>query len=262
MAAESFLADMVRNVAGPSVPVATLVPADSDPHEFQPRPSDLARIRSASVLFVSGRGYEAWLAPALPALTGTKIVETSAALPAGSPGADDPHVWMDPRNVPAMVEAVRATLAGLWPGSAAVFSANAEGYAKQVLALDARVRSRFASLPADRRILLTNHDALGRFAAAYGLRILGTVLPGTSTEAAPSARSLGALVETMRSSGARALFLDVGEKSELARQVAKEGGLRVVTDLYVEGLSGPDGPAPSYLAMIEHDAEVIYDGLR
>ena len=142
------------------------------------------------------------------------------------------------------------------------FATNAAAYDKELLALDGRIRALVAGLPPDRRLLLTNHDALGYFAKAYGFRIAGTVLPGTSSESAPSARALASLVDTIRSSGVRAIFLDVGENAAIAREIAKEGRVSVVTDLYVEGVSQAGGSAPSYVAMLEHDARVITDALR
>ena len=263
IAAESFLADIAHNVAGDRIRVGTLVPPDTDPHEFQPRPGDIARIRATRALLVNGRGYEAWLAPSMAALEGTRIIEASGGAET-SPGAapSDPHLWMDPRKVLAYVETIRSALSGLYPAYAEDFSRNAAAYSKELVALDGRIRGVLSRLPEERRVLLTNHDALGHFASAYGFKVVGTVLEGTSSESAPSAKALSRLIDTIRSSGAGAIFLDVGENAAIAREVAKEGGVKVVTDLYVEGVSGPKGPAPTYIAMLEHDAEAVYDALR
>jgi ABC-type Zn uptake system ZnuABC Zn-binding protein ZnuA len=263
MAAESFLADIAQNVAGDKIRIGTLVQPDTDPHEFQPRPGDIARIRATKALLVNGRGYEAWLAPSMAALEGTRIIEASGGV-AATPGAaaSDPHLWMDPRNVLAYVETIRSALSGLYPAYAGDFSRNAAAYSKELAALDGRIRAVLSRLPEGRRVLLTNHDALGHFAAAYGFKVIGTVLEGTSSESAPSAKALSRLIDTIRSSGAGAIFLDVGENAAIAREVAKEGGVKVVTDLYVEGVSGPKGPAPTYIAMLDHDAEAVYDALR
>lgn len=257
IAAESFLADIVRNVAGDRLSVGTLVPPETDPHEYQSRPQDFARIRAAKLFVTAGAGYEAWLASAAGALQG---VDEFALFEADSSG--DPHFWTDPRNTAAALPALAEALAKVAPDAKAAFEANAQRYATELLALDSRIRARFSVLPAGRRLLLTNHDSLGHFAAAYGFRVVGTVLPGTSTEAAPSAKGLSELVAAIKSVGALAIFLDVGENRSLADAVAKETGVRVVTDLYVEGTSAADGPAPTYVAMLEHDAEAVADALK
>ena len=257
IAAESFLADILRNVAGDRLVIGTLVPPDTDPHEFQPRPMDFARIRGAKAFFVAGAGYEAWLASSAGALEGVDMVSVFK-----DDGSGDPHFWTDPRNTVAALDGIVAALSKLKPEAGAVFAANAKGYAASLSELDARIRARFASLPASRRLLLTNHDALGHFAAAYGFKVIGTVLPGSSTEAAPSAKGLSQLILAIRKTGVPAIFLDVGEKRVLAQTVASETGVKVVTDLYIEGTSAADGPAPTYIAMLDHDAEAIADALK
>ncbi|HUX42411.1 MAG TPA: metal ABC transporter substrate-binding protein [Rectinemataceae bacterium] len=257
VAAESFLADILRNVAGDRLVVGTLVPPDTDPHEYQPRPTDFARIREAKAFFVAGAGYEAWLASAAGALEGVDIVSVFK-----DDGSGDPHFWTDPRNTAAALDGIVAALTKLAPDAQALFAANAKRYAASLAELDARIRTRFASLPPARRLLLTNHDALGHFARAYGFTVIGTVLPGSSTESAPSAKGLSELITSIRKTGVPAIFLDVGENRSLAETVANETGVKVVTDLYIEGTSAADGPAPTYIAMLDHDAKVIADALK
>lgn len=114
-----------------------------------------------------------------------------------------------------------------------------------------------AGVPATKRLLVTNHESLGYFADRYGLRVVGALLPSVSTGAEPSAGQLAALIERIRLTGAPAVFLEAGVNPQLARQLAEETGLRVVTDLYTESLTNVDGPAPSYLAMMRHNARSI-----
>ena len=257
VAAESFLADIVRNVAGGRLLVGTLVPPETDPHEYQARPSDFARIRNAKLFIVAGAGYEAWLQSAAGALEGVDVVSLFK-----DDGSGDPHFWTDPRNTAAALGGLVAALSKIDPASAPLFEANAKRYAAELGALDARIKARFAPIPPGRRLLLTNHDALGHFAAAYGFRLVGTVLPGSSTEAAPSAKGLSELLSAIKTSGAPAIFLDVGENKKIADTVASEAKVKVVTDLYIEGTSASEGPAPTYIAMLDHDAEVIADALK
>jgi ABC-type Zn uptake system ZnuABC Zn-binding protein ZnuA len=110
-------------------------------------------------------------------------------------------------------------------------------------------------------MLVTNHESLGYFADRYGFRVIGTIIPSVSTEAAPTAQQVARLVERLKAAHARAVFLETGANPGLARQVAAEAGVRVVTELYTHSLSGPEGPAASYLAMMEYNAAAIVAAL-
>jgi ABC-type Zn uptake system ZnuABC Zn-binding protein ZnuA len=124
------------------------------------------------------------------------------------------------------------------------------------------VKDQVNQLPVEQRLLVTNHDALGYFANAYNFKIVGAVIPSVTTDASPSARQLASLIGTIKSSGARAIFLDIGENQNLAQQIASETGVKVVTGLYVESISGSAGPAPTYIDMIKYDVTVILEALK
>jgi zinc/manganese transport system substrate-binding protein len=128
--------------------------------------------------------------------------------------------------------------------------------------LDSSIKTQVAQIPPERRLLVTNHDALGYFADAYGLRVVGALIPGVTNEAAPSAQQIAALIDSIKGIQAPAIFLDVGENQDLAQEVASATSARVVTDLYVETLSARDGPAPTYLDMLRHDTASIVEALR
>jgi ABC-type Zn uptake system ZnuABC Zn-binding protein ZnuA len=268
VATTSWLADVARNVAGDRLQVEVLIPAGVDPHEYQPRPQDVALLEQSQVLIVNGLGYEAWLEGTLQSLGGQRrlLVASNGLTPAPDPSGEhpggDPHMWMDPLNVIGYVEQIRAGLTQADPDGAAAYARNAEAYIARLHDLDAWVREQVAGLPAERRLLVTNHDALGYFAQAYSFQLVGAVIPSVTTGASPSAQQLAGLITTIRESGAPAIFLDAGENQDLAQQIAAETGVRVVTGLYVETTSAPDGPAPTYLEMIRHDVRVIVDALQ
>ncbi len=268
LAVETFLADIAQNVAGERLGVESLLPVASDPHEFQPTAQDLIRIARSPVLIVNGAGYETWLTKMLESDAGPRrVIVASAGLvpnpdPSGGYPAGDPHLWMNPSHVIRYVENIRDGLAEIDPAGKEVYRANAEAYLARLKDLDRWARQQIAQLPPERRLLVTNHDTLRYFAQAYGFEIVGLVIPGLTSEASASARQLASLVETMRSRGVRAIFLDAGENSKLAEQIAAESGARVVADLFVESLSPPDGPAPTYLDMIRHDVTIIVEALK
>ena len=268
LATESFLGDIAQNVAGERVKVEILIPFSVAPHEFEPKPQDITKIAQSDVLIVNGLGYEAWLKNTLENITGQHllVVASSAISPSPDPSGEhpegDPHMWMNPLNVVKYVETIRDGLSQADPAGKDIYARNAEAYIAQLKDLDEWVKTELNQLSMEKRLLVTNHDALGYFAEAYGFKVVGTVIPGVSDAASPSAQEMAALVETIKSSGAPAIFLDVGENETLAQQIALETGVKVVSDIYVEGISAPDGPAPTYIDMIKYDVLRIIAALK
>ena len=279
LAAESFLADIVQVVAGDRALVDTLVPVGVDPHAFQPTPADLRRVAEVDLLVVNGVGLEAYLTDLMASAgEGKTVIEAATGIPlrkmeeeaATADEGDhddhdheegDPHLWLDPLLVQRYVDTISAGLAAADPDGAAVYAGNARAYQAQLSELDKEIRSLLVGVPAERRLLVTNHESLGYFADRYSLKVVGAILPSVSTGAEPSAGELAALVEQIKLTGAPAIFLEAGVNPQLARQLAEETGLRVVTDLYTESLTTTTGPAPSYLEMMRHNARSIAAGL-
>ncbi len=262
LAAETWLADIAQNVAGQRLHVDELLPPGVDPHEYQPAPQDAIKIAQANVLIVNGMGYEAWLTKSLQDTGGhqTVVTATQGMAPTGDP--PDPHMWMDPLNVLRYVVNIRDALSQADPAGKDIYAANAESYIAKLRELDASIKSAVAQVPPEKRLLVTNHDALGYFAQAYGFQIVGAVIPSVTNEASPSAQQLAALIDTIKRTKAPAVFLDVSENRNLADQIASSTGAKVVTSLYVETLSAPSGPAATYLEMMRHDAQVIVEALK
>jgi len=117
-------------------------------------------------------------------------------------------------------------------------------------------------IPPERRLLVTNHESMGYFADRYGFKIVGTILPSVSTGASPSAQDLAQLVDKIRSSGARAIFLETGSSSQLADQVARETGIKVETGLRSHSITGPDGDATTYIEMMRFNVDAIVAALK
>jgi zinc/manganese transport system substrate-binding protein len=268
LATETFLGDIAQNVAGNRLTVETLLRPGVDPHEFQPTPQDAIKIAQSQVLIVNGLGYETWLTKSLEAGGGQRLVIvastglTANPDPSGEHPDGDPHMWMNPLKVVQYVANIRDGLSKADPAGAAQYAANADTYAAQLKDLDQWIKGQLTQLPAERRLLVTNHDALGYFAEGYGFKVVGAVIPSVTNEASPSAKQMADLITTIKSSGAPAIFLDISENQNLANQIASESGARVVTDLYVETLSAAAGPAPTYIEMIKHDVSAIIQALK
>jgi ABC-type Zn uptake system ZnuABC Zn-binding protein ZnuA len=281
VAAENFLADIARNVAGIRATVSALVPSGIDPHDFQPSPKDLAIVAQSRMLIVNGAGLEGWLTQALNNVGGNRIVvAASQGLPGrtggyglgspaitdlsatASPASTDPHFWMDPVLVKTYVNNLRDGFIQLDPAGQDVYRRNASAYSAQLDALDQWIRSQIALIPAGQRLLVTDHEDLGYFADEYEFRLIGAITPETSSEAEPSASHIADLITQIRSSGDKAIFLDIGTNTQLADQICREAGCRVIRELYIHWLSPSSDLAPTYLEMMRHNVTVIVEALR
>ncbi len=286
MAAETFLADIAQQVAGDRVMVEALMPLGLDPHAFTPTPRDVTRIAESDVLIVNGAGFEGWLDEVLKNAGGNAVVITASdGLTSRTPdpseevhteeevhedqeteehdhGEGDPHFWLDPLNVIVYVENIRDGLSQADPQGKETYAQNAAAYIEALRALDADIRAQVETIPPERRVLVTNHESFGYFADRYGFTLAGAVIPSANSSAETSAQQVAALIDTIRQSGAPAIFLETGANPKLAEQIAAETGAQVVTGLYTHSITGPEGDAPSYLAMMRSNVARITAALR
>jgi zinc/manganese transport system substrate-binding protein len=173
--------------------------------------------------------------------------------------ANDPHAWQNVANIPIYVRNIARALAQIDAAGAAAYQANAERYVQRMGELDAWVRSRMATVPADKRRAITTHDAFTYFAAAYGVQLLAA--QGVSSEHEPSAAQVARLIAQARQLNIRALFIENMTNPRYVQQIARDVGAPVGGTLYADSLSPPDGPAPTYEAMIRTNVETMVAGL-
>jgi ABC-type Zn uptake system ZnuABC Zn-binding protein ZnuA len=260
---ESFLADITRQIAGSRLKVDTLIPINVDPHAFEPTPRDISRIADSQVLVINGGGIETWLTPVLNNAPGQHLViEASKGLSSRTAAAVDPHFWMDPTHVITYTQNIRDGLIQVDPAGKSTYEDNARAYIAQLKDLDSWISLQVQQIPPARRLLVTNHESLGYYADRYGFTVVGTIIPSVSSEAAPSAQEVVKLINTIRSTGSPAVFLEIGANPDLARQIASETNLRVISDLYTESITDPNGPAPTYIDMLKMDTRTIVDALK
>jgi ABC-type Zn uptake system ZnuABC Zn-binding protein ZnuA len=267
-AVENFLADIAQNIAGDRLTVGPLIPYGIEPHEFEPTPRDMITVSNSDLLIVNGGGLEGWLESGLNTVGGSRIVITASAGLVSRSGTEgtshtdaDPHYWLNPVLVKTYVSNILEGFIRLDPEGESVFRRNAGSYVAALDELDHWIETRVAQVPADQRILITNHESLGYFADRYGFTILGSIFPGVSPDAQSTASQLADLIEKIRASGARAIFLDTGTNTQMADQIAQETGCSVITGLYTHSLTPPGGVASTYLDMMRYDVNLLVDAL-
>lgn len=275
----SVLGDLVRQVGGERVAVRVLVGPESDVHTFDPSPADTAALAEAALVFENGLGFEPWLdrlyAASRSAARRVVVTEGLAGLIRSDAGhADehrekraesgvDPHVWHDVQNAMHMVGVIRDALVQADPANAATYRAHAERYLAELQALDAWIVAQVATVPPERRKLVTAHDTFAYFARRYGFTIIGTVLGAVTTEVAdPSAAQVAALVRTIRAAGVPAIFAENVSNPRLMERIAREAGVEVVPGLYTDALGKPGSPGDTYVSMLRTNVERIVLALR
>lgn len=264
----SIIGDVVRNVAGDGLDLVVLVGPNGDAHEYEPTPTDSVNIAKARIIFENGLHLEHWL-DKLYAASGSKakrIIVSQGVTPRvfeDNLQETDPHAWQDVSNVVLYTQNVRDALIAIDPAQKDKYAANADAYIKKLKTLDAWVREEVAFIPVDKRKLVTNHDALGYFANAYGFKIIGAVIPSATTEAAdPSARQTVDLLNIIKANGVHAIFSENMANPKLAQTLSLEAGVQVGPELYTDAL-GPEGSeGETYLKMIKYNVMVFRKYLK
>lgn len=270
VASFSILGDLVRQVGGTHVTVTSLVGPDSDAHGFSPAPGDAKTVARADIVFVNGLGLEGWLDRLIRA-SGTRapvVIASRGVAPIAGEGsgedryghsaherAVDPHAWQSVANAKIYVANIRDGLRKADPAHAADYDAAAAAYTVKLDELDGAVRAAVAKIPSANRQIITTHDAFGYFAAAYGLRFIAP--QGVSTDSEASPRDVAAIIQQIRRDKVPAVFLEnISDPRQMA-QIARESGARRGGKVYSDALSGPDGPAPTYLDMMRSNLKAF-----
>ena len=261
VASFSILADFVRNVGGDRINLTTLVGADGDVHVYTPAPSDAKRIADAKLVIVNGLGLEGWL-PRLVQSAGSKamVVTASSGIAPLKLGSNaDPHAWQSVPDAKIYVANIGNALAAAAPDDADGFRSRTRAYLDKLDALDREVRDALAKIPAEKRRVISTHNAFGYFAAEYGIQFIAPL--GVSTETEPSARDIAAIITQVRTQKIPAVFLENISDDRLIRRIAAETGAKVGGTLISDGLTGEKGPAPTYIDMVRHNIKALTSAL-
>lgn len=262
----SILGDLVGNVGGERVEVATLVAPNGDVHVYAPTPGDVKTIAAANIVFVNGLGLEGWIDRLIAASASrAPVVVTSSGVTPRSgersreQAVSDPHAWQSVANAKIYVENIRDGLVAADRNGEKNYQANAAAYLAKLDALDGEIKAAIAAIPSARRKVITTHDAFGYFGDAYGVEFIAP--EGLSTEAEPSAREVAKLIEQIRRENVPALFLENVSDPRLLQRIAAETGVRIGGELYSDALSPPDGPAATYIEMMRSNVRELTSAL-
>lgn len=263
----SVLADMIGRVGGTRVQVANIIPVGAGPEDYQPSPDDARALAEADIVFYNGHGLEEWLDDLLKnaARPNRPQIAVSDGLPALGVGdaefqAGNPHFWLSAAYGAKYAEKIRDGLIGVDPDGKASYTANADAYINELLALNSELKQQAATLPAEARKIVTNHDALPYFAQEYGFTIVGNLLG--SAESEPAAGELAALVQQIRAEHVKAVFSESQFSPKLTQTIAGEAGVKVVANLYTDTLGDSGSGVTSYADMLRYDMKTIVDALR
>jgi len=250
VASFSVLADLAKQIGGTDAAVTSLVPIGGEPHDWEPRPRDVAGLAEADLVLVNGLGLEGWLDRLIAAsgYAGPVLVASRGIDPIlDQYGTPDPHAWHSPAAAALYADAIAGAFTELRPARADAFRTNLDSFNAELDALVAWARGRAAAIPPEQRVVVTTHDAFAWLGRDYTIRFLSPA--GLDSAAQPSAKRLGELVAEIRAAGVDAVFLEAGGNPRLARTLADEAGVAVGPPLYAGTLTPIGGPAADYLAM-------------
>src|SRR5271169_819674 len=263
----SILEDIAREVGGGDVAVTSLIGRDANEHVFEPSPKEVRLLTQAQLFIVNGFGLEGWLTRLIqsaryrgPVVVATEgITPLTTTEPGGTGPSSDPHAWQDVRNGIVYAGNIARALAGIDPAHSGAYQQRFGHYEAELEALDQRVRERLGTIPAEKRRVITTHDAFAYYGKAHGVTFLAP--EGLSTDSEPSAKTVAALIRQIRREGIKALFLENISDPRLMEEIARETGATLGPPLFSDALSRPDEPAPTYIRMIEYNTATLQAGM-
>jgi len=267
IASFSILADIAREIGGDLTRVDSLVGPDADAHGFEPRPADIQKLMDADLILVNGLGFEGWMDRLVISVGAQSkiVVAAQDVIPlmghhdeAHGPsqeGMSDPHAWQDVGNARLYARTIAMALIDRDPDHRLEYESNLARYDAALLALDQKIRAAIAAIPAERRKIVTSHEAFAYFEKAYGLEMIAPL--GVAPEAQPSARDVAAIIAKIRTEHIPALCLETINDPRLIEQIAAETGAKIAGTLYSDTLSQKKGPAGTYIAMMETNIRTL-----
>jgi manganese transport system substrate-binding protein len=260
----TVLADMARNVAGDKAIIESITKPGAEIHGYEPTPSDLKRGQGADLILDNGLNLERWAErfynnfAKIPHITLSEGIEpVSIAEDTDKP---NPHAWMSPQNALKYVENIRQALVTLDPRNETTYNANAVAYSEQIRAIDAKLKNAIATIPPEKRFIVSCEGAFSYIARDYGLKEVYLWPVNAEQQATP--KQVERVINTVKANQIPAIFCESTVNNEAQLQVAKETGAKFAGVFYVDSLSPPDGPASTYLKLLEYNINTLIKGLQ
>jgi ABC-type Zn uptake system ZnuABC Zn-binding protein ZnuA len=269
VATTTQIGDWAREVGGDRVEVDQILQPNTDPHDYEPRPSDVQNAAGAKLVLANGDNLDGWIGDVVSESgSGAKLVDLGAGVPVHIAGESsgpeasryDPHWWHDPRNAETAVTEIQAQLSAADPQDRSVFRRNATSYLARLRSLDRGIQRCMAGVPASERKLVTDHDAFGYFARRYGIQVVGAVIPSQTTQAQPSAKDTADLTRLISRQGVKAIFPESSINPKLARAIAAQTDASANYTLYGDTLGPGGSPGATYLGMEHANADAMVRG--
>ena len=264
VATASMMADMAKNIAGGMVNVECIVPIGGDPHLHEPTSRDAQMVNRADLILKNGLTFEGWLNELIEN-SGTKaktVRVTEGIQPIQSAqyeNSADPHAWMDASLGLTYIKNIKDALSELDPNNADIYAFNYGVYKKQLKDLDQYIKTEIQKIPAQKRVLITSHDAFQYYGRAYGIRL--EAILGTSTDAEAQTSDIIRLNKVIKTNKVPALFIESTINPKLLKQLAKDNDIEIGGQLYADSIGDEDSPAPTYLDMLKHNTDVMVTAL-
>ena len=272
VATTSIVGDVVSQVGGDQIEVSVLLPIGTDPHGFNPTPQDIAKVSEADLVFANGVGLEDFLNNLIESAdAGQKLIHVSDGIDLlvlqdedhdhdHDHDLNEPHTWTDPSNVIVWAQNIERQLSETDPANTQAYQANAEAYQAELRDLDAWIREQLAQIPPENRKLVTDHALFGYYVAAYDLEQVGTLIPGYSTLAEPTAKDLAEIEDAIRKLAIKAIYLGNTVNPVLAERVSQDTGTDLIF-IYTGSLSESDGEAGTYIDYMRYNTNAFTKSL-
>lgn len=261
----TVLADMARNVAGEHATVESITKPGAEIHGYEPTPGDILKAQRADLILWNGLNLERWFEKFFRNLRNVPSAVLSEGItPIGIEegpysGKPNPHAWMSLENAVVYVENIRKALVKIDPANEQAYNANAAAYTARFKAVQEKAMAQLAQVPLEQRWLVTSEGAFPYFARSLGLKQLFLWAVNADQQGTP--KQVQKVIDSVRANKIPVVFSESTVSDKPMRQVAKETGARFGGVLYVDSLSEPGGPVPSYLRLLEYDVETVVEGL-
>ena len=240
------------------------MPIGGDPHKYNPRPSDVTRVSKADIVLVNGLTFEGWITELIEnsGTKGTIVTLTDGVTPISSldyANSNDPHAWMDAENALIYIKNILDVCAEYKPEAKESLQANYDKYKAELVALETEIKEKISTIPEEKRVLITSHDAFQYYGTKYGIKL--EAIMGISTEAEAQTSDITRVSKVIKESKVPSVFVESTINPKMLKQIAKDNKVGIGGELFADSLDDPENPAGTYIGMLRYNTNTIVEGL-